>query len=64
MSQLAIDFLYYLKVEIKLFVYKSLCVHLCPDSIIQFPSKHLKLSDNRRTNVQMVLAVNAELADI
>ena len=51
-------FLYYLKFQTKLFVYQILCVHLCPGSIIKFPSKHLKLSDNRRTNVPMFLFVS------
>ena len=51
-------FLYYLKFQTKLFVYQILCVHLCPGSIITFPSKHLKRSDSRRTNVPMFLAVS------
>ena len=40
-------------------VYKILGLHLCPGSIIQYPSKHLKLSDNRRTHVPMFLAVRS-----
>ena len=44
MSQLAkaVLFQLLLKIPNKKFVYQILCVHLCPGSIIQFPSKHLK----------------------
>ena len=59
MSQLANAVLFPVLVKIpdKTVCLSNLC-HLCSDSIIQFPSKHLRFSDDRRTNVPMFLAMN------